>query len=482
MASTAIQVEAGYRAFEPQRYPDHGRAAFFEMVTHDDRTSFYHIARSGGEGGVSPWRQESRSAKYLRRFKFEEGYDWFVTRNGFSSRISRRAGMCRQLNSFLVDIDFHDARSSDLVGCDVLEAAFFLSSCWQAGLIPEPTMMVDTGRGLHLYYALARSTSCKVSGGGDNKAGQQFFKDVYSRLVNLVSERLGALTNAKVDGSVKDFSRVSRVPGTVNHNNGRMCEVIYATGPYHTLKGLSDSMPALARPAKTNCQPGRRFARRSRYTQLPITRVQKIEELQRFRGYRVKSAYKSGRELMCFVYYNAAVQAYPDRDSAFGALESFNSRFVNPLPPEELEIARSSVDKVGFYLMSAQKIAEFLNLTDEEALETGFFASCKETRREAAKKATASKRKARNQKIATLLNKGSLTQCEIADLVGCSVRTIRSVAAELRSRETEADQALTAKIKTGGIILPLPGASRPDGLAASPFLPSPSALLDPGGP
>ena len=135
----------------------------------------------------------------------------------------------------------------------------------------------------------------------------------------------------------------------------------------------------------------RRFKPKDRFSQLASTRMNRIRKLLEYRGFD-----NSGnRELMCFCYYNSAVQQFASTQDAFNELVDFNSLFKNPLPTKELEGIRSSVDKVGFYKLSAPKISQLLNLSDSEAVETGFFMTKRDINRVASKRATSEKSRSR---------------------------------------------------------------------------------------
>lgn len=409
-----------------QGNPDAGRGAFLAMITHDDRNSFYHIARSDPrlpEGSPLKWAGFSRGTKHLSEFEFEEGYDWFVTRNGFSSKLSRTSDMCRQLNSFLFDIDAHGGENP-AAAADLALAA--LESAWNSGCIPIPTMAIRTGRGAHVYYALERSTATRKSDGSPNDRGVKFFRDVEARLCAAVKKALEPIPGIVVDESVFDAARVARVPGTLNSKAQETCRVVFESGQYHSLPRLSEALPRLPTPCRRDGRGKGSYRRRDRYGQLATCRMRGIEKLQRARGF----GNVGNRENMCFCYYNSAVQVYESRDDAFGALSDFNARFADPLPQRELDGIRSSVDKVGFYRMGAPKLSAFLNLTEEEAVSTGFFMTKRDIDREESKARTANTRKKRNAKIAFLSNIPDVTKAQIAAAAGCSTRTVYAVLAD----------------------------------------------------
>ena len=130
---------------------------------------------------------------------------------------------------------------------------------------------------------------------------------------------------------------------------------------------------------------------------------------------------------MCFVFYNTAVQLVGPNDAS-RQLCSFNSRFMRPLSQAELDSVVRSVDRVvnvrgqrGYYVLSAKRIVEIR-----------FHTSTRSIIREKAKEATASRRASRDKKISNLYRSGDFTQNEIAQRVGCSLRTVASVLSRAR--------------------------------------------------
>ena len=86
----------------------------------------------------------------------------------------------------------------------------------------------------------------------------------------------------------------------------------------------------------------------------------------------------------------------------------------------------------GYYVLSAKRIVEMLALTEQEKIKIRFHTSTRSIIREKAKEATASRRASRDKKISNLYRSGDFTQNEIAQRVGCSLRTVASVLSRAR--------------------------------------------------
>lgn len=407
---------------------------FLRTLLHDDRNSFYVLSTDeGGRWEDVPVRRAQLAALPLGMGAPDSAASYYITHNGFADR-RRKLESCRQVNAMFFDLDCHGEPGFE---CRRLvdEAHRLVAAAAEAGVLPRPTMVVDSGRGLHLYYVLERSIPCRLRAGGSmqpNEKALAYFRDVQLRLADVLDEVLAGLDGVDVDRAVFDCTRVSRIPGTYNAKAGRRARLLSADGGYCELGDLAKYRPhaAAAGPSPAAApaeQPQRTPAGTLvRFDRLMASRLRKVAELQEHRGY----ACEGNRELMCFVYYNTAVQLY-ERPEAFRRLGAFNARFARPLSSDELEGVRSAVDGVvnvkgerGHYILNAQTLIRLLALTPAEIEATRFFTSKRAAERAEAKRATRARREDRDQRICNLYATGELTQGQIAQAVGCSVRTV----------------------------------------------------------
>lgn len=410
--------------------------AFLETLLHDDRGSFYALSSASPRG----W-SESLLSKPVLIGKvsrgLEEGRAWYVSRNGFVST-RRGSSRARQVNAFMFDIDAH--------GASPRSAAWMLSeldALVAQGLVPEPTMVVSTGRGIHVYYVLESSISVRRADGSENSAMLSWFSDLQDRLAVVFEERFDG-DGVDVDSAVYDLARVARVPGTWNPKASCFAELVREGGPFVSLPALSALLPREDPPSRPARGKGRSLSGNAPRAAMHASRARRIERLQASRGGRCEGT----RELMCFLYYNACTQAYGPDDAA-AMVRAFNARFSAPLPAREVSQVVRSVDSAvlsygpekggrGYYPVSNARIAELLSVTPAENDEIGFVGGpsrAKAEKRAAAKAATAARRAARDAEIALLAAEGSMTRREIASRVGCSLRTVAYVLAAIRGHD-----------------------------------------------
>ncbi len=405
---------------------ENSREKFFRLLFHDDRNSFYVISTDAS----GAWADTALRADALSSYHFDMVHNYYITHNGFTGK-RRLSTRTRQLNALFFDLDCHDASPTE---CDRLINAILerLHHAVQTVRLPKPTMIVDSGRGVHLYYVLDRSIPYRFKGTGEvNEPGISFFNHVQGQLADLLVELFEDIEKVKVDRSVFDASRVSRIPNTYNLKAKRQSRLVAADEVYHSLSDLNGFKP-IAPSRSADATPRKKLGKRAvimKYDRLLISRLNKVAELQEHRKFDCEG----NRELMCFVYYNTAVQVY-NKEDAWGSLLSFNARFNKPISLSELEGIRNSVSSVrnvkgeaGYYVLSASKVVDLLALTEEEIEATHFFASKRMVERMEAKRKTKEKRVARDERIVSLYKKGTMTHQQVALEVGCSARTVYAV-------------------------------------------------------
>ena len=425
------------------------RERFFRILLHDDRDSFYFV--SSDASGV--WADTALKASSLAGYQFNARANYYITHHGFNrcKDIRRLSERTRQLNALFYDLDCHREPSQEkrekLIGL-IQER---LAEAVLTDRIPMPTLIVDSGRGVQLYYVLRRSIPFRfIRSGGVNEKGVALYESVQKRLADVLENLMEGLDLVDLDRNVFDRSRVGRIPGTFNTKAGRCAHLVNACEAYYDLPLLAGYLPNEPKEVAAPIKPkSRKPAFVLKFNALQMSRLNKVSELQEHRKFDCEG----NRELMCFVYYNAAVQVY-DREGAETRLVQFNDRFLKPLPAKELKGVVSSVDRVknvkgetGYYVLGAEKIVDLLGLTEDEIEATGFFQSKRMAERIEAKRKTKEKRDARNSLIVRLYKSGSMTQEQVAEEAGCSVRTVRSVLKEAgcARRRTAASRRMKSK-------------------------------------
>lgn len=391
---------------------------FFDILFHDDRNSNYIVSTS--KDGV--WTDNPFRLSELADLRFNGNTAYYITRNGFNGR-RRDSNRCRQINAVFFDIDCHDG-DYDIALPDLKTC---LSKAFDESTLPRPNLFVDTGRGVQVYYVLAASTPFRVRGGNLNQKGIDFLRDVEKGLAARFEQVISDVDGCVLDRSVFDFTRVSRIPGTLNQKSRTFCRLIDHNEDYWHLKDLK----AFAAISKKRCASFKRPLSTNSIGLLK-SRLENVESLIELRGRKCVGS----RESSCFVYYNTATQLYGP-DTALDLTLSLNERFDTPLPPSDILQIKRSVDRVvirfgrhagekGFYPLSASSIVEKLNLSGSEIATIGFFSTARDASRAACKELTRKRRAERDKLICELYEKG-YTQHIVAKKAGCSLRTVSTV-------------------------------------------------------
>ena len=398
---------------------------FIRLLTHDDRSSHYVISRVVNGKWIEG---RGMRASELESIDLSQPSPTYLSRNGFTSR-RRLSSSCRQVNALLYDIDCHREGSRDAVTSlinSILSAA-------KDDSIPFPTMLVDTGRGVHVYYVLAQSLPMRVKGGSPNKSGMSLLRHVESTLGETIKRIIPDSTNATLDTTAYDLARV---PGSYNDKAGCWCRLVGERGRFYSLgELLAGADPALHQHPKSIKKSTYRGGHPSPTD--PATRrmlSKRLTILERLQELRANDCVGS-REMICFLYYNTAKQLYSSKTAA-RMLNSLNARFDLPLPQAEVNHAIESVDHAGaqvgdrphgkgFYVMKETTFLEKLGLSDDEHKALATITS-KQAMRRRKKEMTARRRRLRDDRIARLYEIGH-NQRDIAKMAGCCTRTVAKV-------------------------------------------------------
>ena len=106
-------------------------------------------------------------------------------------------------------------------------------------MIAEPTMIVHTGRGLHIYYLYANSVPAKKADGTPFSRGL----GAHYKLQNAIYQSLAVVlssTGLEVDPVCKDATRLVRVAGTCNAHTGTEAAIVYNSKKRYSFAELSE--------------------------------------------------------------------------------------------------------------------------------------------------------------------------------------------------------------------------------------------------
>lgn len=294
------------------------------------------------------------------------GEDTYFSQNTFY-RPMRRIEYIRGLNALYVDADCYIFEKVPEWVLAELEMTLFREK------IPEPNLVIFSGRGLALVWLLERTPGFALP----------LWQAVERYLIEQLKE-WGA------DSRASDPARVLRPAGTINSKNGATVTVQYRHDYRYELKDIArEYLPPL--PAKKRGKPKKaekaaqvHHKLYNTYT-LHYARTQDLVKLCEIREWEM-SGY---RETMLFLYRYFTACFVEDPRQALEDTLSFNEQFTRPLTKKEVEIATRSAEKAynaksnpeanriaqekGYpgagYNVSNAKLISWLDITEKEQLQ-----------------------------------------------------------------------------------------------------------------
>ena len=364
---------------------------FIDILFHDDHNSRYVRSTLTNEG---KWVQHP--AKLLKTIKSQiaksisTDKNEYISVNGFSGLQCCEVG-CRQINAIVLDLDGHNCDLEDL---DNIKFNTFsaINSAISKNEIPRPTMIIDSGRGLQIYYVFDRSISYRITGGSLNTNFLNDYKQSYKILMELYNQILTANTHLlDVDKQVSNISRVMRIPGTYNTKAQNFADLVCAEGPYCRLTDilLYDSQLSIdnSPEASSHTKEGS-TGPLGKSVELPALHkslfldinmdetqsilLQRLIDLQTLQNLR-NCQCDGQKEIMNFLFFNSASKVF-NEDKAKKLLYHFNANFITSTPVSEAELINivNSVAKKGHYSYKKIKIIEILSVTAEEQAALGW--------------------------------------------------------------------------------------------------------------
>ena len=167
------------------------------------------------------WKEQffhdnSQKIYYLNTLKGRE-IDIYNSVNEFSMAKRSEATIVK-LNSLICDLDCHEGSFNEWVTLEVLRADFFGSQ------VPYPSEVINSGRGLHLYWHLENE-------GAESLAKWKTVQQIILNSLAPISEQ----TSCSVDFKCIDPSRVLRVQDTYNTKSKTYCRLIEKSDIKYTL-------------------------------------------------------------------------------------------------------------------------------------------------------------------------------------------------------------------------------------------------------
>lgn len=252
--------------------------------------------------------------------EIEEQLDFFITPNTFF-KPQRQVNNIRQFRALFMDLDTGED-DKQFVAYKVFELA-------DEGLIPRPTMIVDSGRGIHVYWRIKNAPYQALN------TWQELQDLFYARL-----KPLGA------DIRATDGARILRLPNTINSRNNVECRVIWQDNEAeYSMYDLREEYlhekykKSIAKINKTD----RKIVANAFFNSysLHITRAEDLETLVKLRNGNMNGS--RNMALHCYAYWKGIY--IRDIEKLTEVVEEFNNSFTKPLKDSEVRAVLRCIPK-----------------------------------------------------------------------------------------------------------------------------------------
>lgn len=292
---------------------------------YDDSTDGYlHIAHLDKNRKVKIYSTDDANVRKIVEEIGQE--DVFITPNTTFIPV-RRAQNIRQFRALFIDLDI------DKLGYQKSETVYMVWELYYQDKLPKPTMVIDSGRGVHLYWRIENAPIQAWS------TWQELEDYLYYQL-----KHLGA------DKQATDSVRVLRLPSSINSRNGSECKILYIDNEttysmydlrqaYLNYKPKTTQIKMLEAYEKPTAKviPNKFFTSYS----LHLARIEDIETLCKLRNYNVKG-YRNFI-LHCYAYWQGVT--IRDEESLIEEVYALNNAFKEPMKATEVDAILRCIPK-----------------------------------------------------------------------------------------------------------------------------------------
>lgn len=283
------------------------------------------------------------------------------------------------LKNIVIDIDCHDDLSPEELS-NIKNKFMNLTNDSENplfdGILPEPTLIMWSGRGFHIWYSLKEAFCLS------QKWLYELVTDkLIGKLENWLNENNIDLYGLEIDKSAsKNVAGFIRMPGTYNTKAGAVSQMIAFNQIKYTLDDLKSSLEIQTYKIKTFSESSPelkvihpKFAAKTIHSKYKPDNTksnknsfisERINEVRRIALEQKSNGDCSNRHNLIHAFYNCAVQLM-DRDAAKEETYKFNKEyFRSPVCKNEVGQAIKTIDALkpwGYYFYSDLTFGEKIN-------------------------------------------------------------------------------------------------------------------------
>ena len=256
----------------------------------------------------------------------ENEADVFVTPNTMY-RKQRRVSNIRQFRALFQDLDIHK------LGYNKEEVVWSIYIMAYENKIPMPTMIVDSGRGLHIYWKIKNAPY------GAIQTWQELQDYLYYQLKPLEADR-----------KALDGARVLRLPNTLNSKENALCKVLVLNDDIeYSMYDLRETYLNYSVSKQLQFQEAKTVKKKTKVINnkffnsysLHMARVEDIETLCKLRNYNVKG-YRN-MIIHCYAYWKGIY--IRNIEELENEVIELNNSFLDPMRETEIRAVLRCVPK-----------------------------------------------------------------------------------------------------------------------------------------
>ena len=373
----------------------------------------------------------------------------FAPINGHCNRLETS---CAIINDVFIDLDLHDKK------CESEELLLLINTVnrlIKEKMIPVPTFIINTGRGLALHYIYKEGIRT------EDVEKVFLHKSQYGKIFLRLKELLK--NEACVDTTVRDLSRVCRIPGTYNTNAGTYAKILAWNNVKYTPEELGDAFgldnvsEVIQMPKKKQGNKGWRGSRTNGIlTEISSLRPDENEYTpsMRYRANLLESWIEEceyeccTREVFLFILLNTYL-SFMSKNEAAEAIREMNSRFTEPLCDTEVNgLIRNMVKRANPYPLTNSAISEKLGTDDW--MQLGSYKGKRIIWKKYEPKVSKEERAGKYALVRDAFN-GGMHQKEISQQLGINISTVSKITkTDYKERRKERDE-LVLKLYNSGM-------------------------------
>lgn len=291
----------------------------------------------------------------------------YATPNSFKNNAPRVLSNIVGIHFIYIDVDYKMLQASDI---EKLQFINYLDKVAFNKLVPQPSAIVNSGRGMYLVYKLKRA-----------EVDTQAYSIIAKRTIELLEPVVADYSDfIELDKKCTDAGRYFRIEGSINtKNNKRVATLKTYKNSYtfneilslSTYQDVKKFVTATVEELKGTWKDYRGYS----LTNLYHNRIKDLAKIQLMRNaMNIKQGY---RNQFLFIYANTLLIEQTKTDIMIDTLLEVNKGFTEPLKEDEVKNTLLSALKVR-YRFKNETVIEMLNLAEHERKHLNVFITRKE--------------------------------------------------------------------------------------------------------